>query len=356
MSIKRVIQKVLPSYRASIKTQDMINDLSIVCKESNGISHSLHNQINELGSKIEYLFFLSQRKPYESELDTKKRVFLELPKASGELRLIQLGELFILERIKKICDDNGIEFFLSYGTLMGAVRHRGFIPWDDDIDISMMREEYNKFKTAIVDDDTIELNLYHCYFDFHDSNTTQKVKLKNSEAFFVDIFVYDYIDCENESPDSIMNEYNKLSLSFHKEFADYLLQHGTVGFCSSGTYIPRKLLQKDDDYYISLYDKYRSSFDRLGKGEYICLGFEVSNAFINKIKLIPKKHYLPLLFNCVEFEGKKYSCPKNYEDYLNVQYGDIWHFPDSLYSHHLNEIGKLEDRDLRLLNELGIGI
>ncbi|WP_439108394.1 LicD family protein, partial [Alkalihalophilus pseudofirmus] len=64
------------------------------------------------------------------------------------LRSLQMVLLEMLLEIDRVCKENDISYCLSMGTMLGAVRHGGFIPWDDDLDIAMMRPEYEKFKEA----------------------------------------------------------------------------------------------------------------------------------------------------------------------------------------------------------------
>ncbi len=72
------------------------------------------------------------------------------------IRNIQERSLSILKFLDKVCRQNGLTYYLAYGTLLGAVRHEGFIPWDDDVDVWMTREDYMKLLSYLRENNTDE--------------------------------------------------------------------------------------------------------------------------------------------------------------------------------------------------------
>ena len=73
------------------------------------------------------------------------------------------AELEVLEVVRKICKKYNLRYFAAYGALIGAVRHKGFIPWDDDIDIMMPREDYMRFSSVAPAELTGEYHIYTPY-------------------------------------------------------------------------------------------------------------------------------------------------------------------------------------------------
>ena len=96
------------------------------------------------------------------------------------LRKAQLRMLEILIAVDKICRKHHIDYFLDSGTLIGAVRHKGFIPWDDDLDIAIRREDFPRLQKALKE----ELPSNYCYQDMSTDDqyhlTISKVRDRNS--------------------------------------------------------------------------------------------------------------------------------------------------------------------------------
>lgn len=122
----------------------------------------------------------------------------------GKLEMIKKIEMEMLKEIDRICKKYEIRYFLVGGSLLGAVRHKGFIPWDDDLDIGMMRDDYEKFR-KVAPGELNEKYAYQSYLNEPDSHYIfDKVRLKDTwfstkfsnkfdieNGLFIDILVYD---------------------------------------------------------------------------------------------------------------------------------------------------------------------
>ena len=96
----------------------------------------------------------------EGECMTKNKKELSLSE-------IQNRELRILQYLHEICVENNITYFLFYGTLLGAVRHKGFIPWDDDLDVIVPREDYERLLVILHNQDKYRLLANEYYSDYY---------------------------------------------------------------------------------------------------------------------------------------------------------------------------------------------
>ena len=119
------------------------------------------------------------------------------------LRRQQMRMLDILLHVDKVCKEHNIRYWLSSGTLLGAVRHGGFIPWDDDVDIEMMREDYLRFLQVWQDDDNYLMHTYDN--DLHYVMPYAKIRDRHSSikessgganykynGIFIDVFALEY--------------------------------------------------------------------------------------------------------------------------------------------------------------------
>ncbi len=98
------------------------------------------------------------------------------------LREAQHRMIFILKNIDDICRKNGIEYFLDGGSLIGAVRHKGFIPWDDDLDIAIMKEDYPRLRKALIKE--LPDNLVLQDYDTDKNYPMLIAKIRDKNSFF----------------------------------------------------------------------------------------------------------------------------------------------------------------------------
>jgi len=150
-----------------------------------------HICYNILGIKFKKLKpeILKERK-YFAEFYQSFNSAQEIPQAQGGLRLIQKANAGFLAKFDAFCESNNIQYWIDFGTLLGAIRHNGFIPWDDDIDIAMTRENYEKTINILKNNDNQDFLL-----EFENNKKNKcfaKIAHKNSQNLFIDIFPYDF--------------------------------------------------------------------------------------------------------------------------------------------------------------------
>lgn len=239
--------------------------------------------------------------------------------STDEVKRIQLD---ILKSITDFCEKYGISYFLAYGTLIGAVRHKGYIPWDDDIDLIMPRPDYERFCKEYKDDekDYYEvLNSYtdvSCYINFtkvHDTRTRfqEGYSQENSYGVFVDVFPLDgYID-------------KKQMLKCHRLFR--LIRFKNFKWHSRNSFIKNMILTIIR--IILWFLDIRSLLNKL-ESESKRKPFEGSEyVYFFSEKTEPIKKELFDEYTYAIFEEQQYRIPKRYDELLTLTYGDYMKLP-----------------------------
>lgn len=249
--------------------------------------------------------------------------------STSEIKQIEIS---ILDYIVSICEENGITYYLAYGTLLGAVRHKGFIPWDDDIDIYMLRDDYMKF-IRVVEKKQPEryrlLSIYNdeeYYYEFAkvvDTKTmlnVRNIKKNSKEGVWVDVFPLDTISKHVKVQKCIINisvacrilsVYNKFpSEKRNKAFYPLWFIVKMIG--------PRFFLRITERMAMM-------GHNQKNVGYMASMG--VSHYYF------PKEWCNDTCL--LSFEGKQYVAFEQYDNYLKFQYGDYMQLPpeDKRVSH-----------------------
>jgi len=275
--------------------------------------------------------------------------------SAEELAQIQRIEYNLLNIISGICDKNGIEYFLIGGTALGAVRHSGFIPWDDDIDIGMTRNNYRKFLSIVPNRLPDGYVLQSPYQNKVSPYFYTKIRIDGTvfmeycnrglpihQGVYIDVFPFDNVpDDEQLNIKHFQKVQNLIRLFTLRQIPDVsskpnsLIEHFKAFFrfvlhliCKC---IPHKLLLKEIEATITMYNAANTA-------AVACLNFPK-----RKTEYILKSDLYPLIK--MKFVDKEFFIPGNYDQYLRTHYGDYLKLPppEMRYGHKPFHI-KLTDK------------
>lgn len=240
-------------------------------------------------------------------------------------------QLDILRVFADFCDENNLRYFLAYGSLIGAIRHKGFIPWDDDIDIQMPRADYNTFIEIFNNKRKVEYICAVCPYDSNSKHpiiklqdertvkieTGTKYKGNNYLGVAIDIFP---LDGEPENDDEYKLWYGKLMKVYRKY--NYKNMSLLGGSWKRKLALPiMKILagskKHNLDKAAKLHERYKYEDCRF-VGTIEC-----------SISTITERHSKKCFAAAIRapFEGYEFNIPVGYDRVLRDIYGDYMQFP-----------------------------
>ncbi len=250
-------------------------------------------------------------------------------KEIGRERLKEI-QLEILDAVMTFCEENGIKCWLNGGTLLGAVRHKGYIPWDDDIDLGMLRPDYDKFMAVFnkkndrykfVSYET-DKNSFECFGKVFDTSTILYEPDEKGEklSVYIDIFVMDNAPVDEAEQKRMLRRRNifvvcnlgrKLPIFLKPTRGSFLRSLAVYAFRAILRIFPRHYFVKG---LVENSRRYVEEDTGL-VGDFTGL----RHAVIEREKLEEMTQ--------LEFEGKKYNVPVGYDEWLRKLYGDYMQLP-----------------------------
>lgn len=263
------------------------------------------------------------------------------------LRKVQLVQLEMLYEIDRVCRENDIRYFLHCGTFLGAVRHKGFIPWDDDLDVAMLREDYDRFRAIAPE----KLKACYCFQDWHTDERYAlpfgKLRKRNTyyleaksaplaeNGFYVDIFPIDPLPAGEREQERLKYQLlNLFRVKLMKSRFTPWMEEDRVNWKKLIGYTPYLLASKlvSHQWLIRHYDALVAA---VPEGEWV---YEQS--------ALPKPNYFRRSWiqeqGLYPFEDGTFPGPKDYDSYLTALYGDYMTPPPEGERENRHQIIKLD--------------
>lgn len=253
------------------------------------------------------------------------------------LRKLQLFQLNILEELDKICRKHNIKYYLGFGSCLGAVRHQGFIPWDDDIDVMMLADDYLRF----IEICKTELNdKFYLQTHFYDAKTYvfwNRIGVKNSTSInlnmrdvhqpwgiCIDIFPIFPVSENKEEQKKRYSWLRKMELLSLK----YYHKHGIKEAKGKEKLKKMAHLLLPDSLNCFLFRHYfkKASSTNSTTGKHVTSYVDLDFYSYLDANWLAEPVYL-------DFENHKFPCPKNYDAYLRKYYNDYMEIPKEKMNH-----------------------
>ncbi len=255
--------------------------------------------------------------------DSQERFFRTIAPARGELRIYQLGCAKLMHELVEICRKNGLLIWICSGTLLGAVRNRGFIPWDDDTDTLMMREDIKKLRRILERDPEYQLALNYDYYC-----NSRQLRFRTRDAknpCFVDVFIQDY---------SFETDAEKFTREWVRKKQEAVRKFEETDSAAMRAWREKGVIGEHEEFGAELGRMFERFYpdpevprDTTGAGVY----WSLDNLDPDGERLFAHEVFFPA--KMVEFEGEKYPAPRDYDQYLKKLYGDYYALPSDLGRH-----------------------
>lgn len=236
----------------------------------------------------------------------------QAPAAEGALRDVQECDALLMRIFDSVCRKNGLTYWLDAGTLLGAVRHGGFIPWDDDVDVCMLRDDYTRAVSLLKE----ELGKYGIQAEEDADKPMGRIGIgykHKQTGIWIDVFPLDY--CEKNLHDAAIRE--EISAQIKKY---------------------RKTLRNPPDTQKWLRNKKRIFTGMCAKESAVSVFY--TPEFVARLYGWNMDDIFPL--QEIKFEECSYFAPAKLHEYLVEEYGaDYMQFPKNGMLHHGDESGSL---------------
>jgi|GEM_PF-3396812 len=329
MNTTSILEKINEAISSLSDTIDKV-DLNLKSAKSTCIaiekkSNLIKNKIKEINKTQQDIIFDALSKNQDN-LSVKQDFFNSIPIPSPKIKGIQKAANFMLSLFDEICKKHDINYFLAYGNLLGAHRHKGFIPWDDDVDIMILRDDLTKLLNILSNDNN------------HDIFINKKIAKYGTQAWLsyrvrfsafpeegiaLSLYVFSYIDDNSsETLDKLKAKSKELRKGLLYDF-----------YCNE---YPKIKINKSD-----LAIKMQELFDYCNTELDTLIASNDTKKFVvawptctpHWSFILPTDTVLPP--SHLEFNGKNYLVPNNPDYFLETRYGNIWYLP--------NDIGKSHD-------------